>query len=484
MENRESKTVNRKLKKVLLVNCNTEKAPYPIPPLGLCLLAAGIEKSREVSIYDCMFEGIAGLSERVTQFNPDYIGFSIRNIDNTMPDNCVYYVDEQVSIILPIKAMTSARIILGGSGFSIFPKELMEMTKADYGIIGEGEMAFLQLLDALDKGEDVFPSGNLMVRSAEGLHGSDFRHPVIVSDRFPEIDRRINFTPYKERGAYSIQTKRGCAHGCIYCTYPLLEGKQFRTRRPADIVDEIEQAAGRVGDVMFEFVDSTFNDPKGHAEAICREIIRRKLRLRLRTMGINPRNSSEELFELMMKAGFVQIDATPDTASSVMLKNLGKGFDLAEVRQMANSIRKFNLPTMWFFLFGGPGENELTFRETFDFIDQYINPDDLVYMASGLRIYPGTPLEKTALNEQLIRPGQSLLSPLFYFSRDISRDRLVQLIQEASSERINCVYSAETRPSAEMLQDARKLRADQKLTEPMFRTLLRVRKDWKEKGRL
>jgi radical SAM superfamily enzyme YgiQ (UPF0313 family) len=234
---------------------------------------------------------------------------------------------------------------------------------------------------------------------------------------------------------------------------------------------------------MFEFVDSTFNDPKGHAEAICREIIRRKMKVRLRTMGVNPRNSSEEMFELMMEAGFVQIDATPDTASPVMLKNLGKGFHLEEAQQMAAIIRKFNLPTMWFFLFGGPGETDDTVNETLDFIDTYINPDDLVYMAAGLRVYPGTPLEEIAIREKLLQPGQSLLyPPLFYFSEKIPQQRLVQRIREVSAERINCVYSAETRPPAEMLQQAQKLRSEQKLKEPMFRTLLRVRKEWMAKG--
>ena len=114
-----------------------------------------------------MFDEGIDLVNRVLQFNPDYIGFSIRNIDNTMPDNCVYYVDNQISrIILPVKKITSAKIILGGSGFSIFPQELMELTQADYGIVGEGETAFRQLLDSLDKGEDVCPFRNVLVRSA------------------------------------------------------------------------------------------------------------------------------------------------------------------------------------------------------------------------------------------------------------------------------------------------------------------------------
>jgi radical SAM superfamily enzyme YgiQ (UPF0313 family) len=473
------------MKRILLVNCNTEKLPYPVPPLGLCLISAYLEDCWDVSIYDCMFDEGSGLIERVLNFKPDYIGFSIRNIDSTMSDSCTYYIDDLVSrIIHPVSKMTTAKIILGGSGFSIFPQELMEITKADFGIIGEAETIFRELLVSLDNGESVFPSEHLRVGSKGNLIiKGKTNHPELLAERFSTIDLRINFSPYRERSAYSIQTKRGCSHGCIYCTYPILEGTAFRTRNPSDIVDEIEQAHNRLGDIMFEFVDSTFNDPKGHAESICREIIRRKIKVRLRTMGINPRNASEELFELMMQAGFVQIDATPDTASPTLLQTLGKGFSLDEVRQMATIIRRFDLPTMWFFLFGGPGENEATFEETIDFIDNYINPDDLVYMASGLRIYPKTPLEKIAINENVIQPGQSLLiPPVFYFSKEISRDCLVQEINNVSSERVNCVSPSDTRPPLAMMQEAHRIRIEQKLNEPMFRTLLRIRKEWNAKG--
>jgi radical SAM superfamily enzyme YgiQ (UPF0313 family) len=488
------------MKKVLLVNCNTEKIPYPVPPLGLGLIAATLENHYSVRIYDGMFDEGVGLVDTVTRYSPDYIGFSIRNIDSTMSDNPVFYFEDQVSrFILPLKKITSAIFILGGSGFSIFPHELIKLSEVDYGIVGEGEVAFLHLITLLERGESMISGENIVVNDSRQrikktnqsqennstLSGSGDKlvYPVL-SDHFSEIDLRIDFNPYKERGAYPIQTKRGCAHACIYCTYPALEGHLFRTRNPIDIVDEIEQASDRLGDIVFEFVDSTFNDPKGHAESVCREIIRRKLHVRLRTMGINPRNSSEELFSLMIEAGFVQIDATPDTASVAMLKNLGKGFDLQEVQQMGMAIRKFNLPAMWFFLFGGPGENRDTFKETLDFIDSYVNPEDLVYLAQGLRIYPGTLLEKTALQEKVIQPGQSLLFPVYYFSHMISRDELRELINETSVERMHCMVAAGTRPSTEMLKEAYRLRKEQNLTEPMFRTLLRLRKEWKKKGLL
>jgi len=207
--------------------------------------------------------------------------------------------------------------------------------------------------------------------------------------------------------------------------------------------------------------------------------------VRLRTMGINPHHSSEELFELMLAAGFAQIDATPDSASPRLLKNLDKGFSLAEVEKMALMIRKFNIPTMWFFLFGGPGEDEETFHETLDFIDAYISHDDLVYMNAGLRIYPNTPLYEIAVKEGRISAGQKVLQPAAYYFTDlIPANRLDELILEASLVRYNCLPAAQTTPPPEMIAEAVTLRKNSQLTEPMFRTLLHIRKRWREEGRI
>ena len=470
------------MKKVLLVNTNIEKSPYPVPPVGLCLLASALENLFVVKVYDGVIDEGRSLTGLVEDFAPDYIGFSIRNIDDVVAERTIFYIDRIISdFIEPVKKITSVPVILGGSGFSMFPAELIKMTGADYGIVGEGENIFPELLMWLDQGKEITGLPNII--SKKNLQSENTTNAGFLrnfSHRFSEIDRHIDFSPYLQKGVYSVQTKRGCSHGCVYCTYPLIEGKKFRRRNSEDIVDEIEQAYNRLGNITFEFVDSTFNDPKGHAEAICREIINRKLKVRIRTMGINPRNTSEELFELMIKAGFVQIDATPDTASPGLLKLLDKGFDLPEIEKMARLIKKFDLPTMWFFLFSGPGETRDTFRETLDFIDKYVSPDDLVYMNAGLRVYPGTPLYSIALKEGSIQPGQSILQPpFFYYSEKCGREEINNLITEAAKKRSNCLPSSETTPSPEMIKKAIELRNEKGLNEPMFRTLLRIRRKWR-----
>lgn len=469
------------MKKVLLINSNTERFPYPVPPLGLCLLAGAIEDRYQIKVYDGVFDRGERLPEILVEFQPDFVGIGIRNVDDVVADRVIFYPEEIVKrFVVPVREFTSAILIAGGSGFTIFPEELMAYTGADFGIAGEGEWLFPALLDYLSEGVD--PSGLPNIYISAGSDIVKSKGQVAFGQRgflpdYAEMDRYIDFTPYISKGVYSIQTKRGCAHGCIYCTYPRIEGKHFRTRDPYDVAKEIEMVSKRLGKVTFEFVDSTFNDPPGHAEAICRAIISMKLHVRLRTMGINPRNVSDELFLLMKQAGFVQIDATPDSASPKMLKSLRKGFTRRDAEKMALLLRKHDLPAMWFFLFGGPGEDKESFAETLDFIDRFVNPDDLVYLAAGMRIYPGTPLYRVAVREGKIHPGDSVFKPpVFYFSSGLPKDVLDELIRKVSETRYNCIPAAETSPPAEMIKAALALREKMKFDEPMFRSLLRIRK--------
>ncbi len=467
------------MKKVLLVNTNIEKFPYPIPPLGLCLLATSLESFYEVRVYDGVFDEGKALPGLTREFRPDYIGFSIRNIDDVVADRHIFYLDRIISdFISPVRKITLVPVILGGSGFSIFPTEILSLTGADYGIKGEGEVSLPALLQFLDEGKEPAGIPGLYKKIDSGTV-ADFSPPAKgCTVTHSVMERWIDFSTYLSRGVYSIQTKRGCVHHCIYCTYPCIEGKSLRMRDPVDIVAEMENVTERLDDVVIEFVDSTFNEPPGFAETLCREIIRRGLKIRMRTMGINPGNTSAELFELMLKAGFTQIDVTPDSASPSVLRRLGKGFTLKEVRQTADLIRLSGIPSMWFFLFGGPGENVKTFYETLDFIDSYIPANNLVYMNAGLRVYPGTPLHAIAVKEGMICIDDPVLfPPLFYYSNEIGKEKLDQLIKEASITRINCIPALETQPSAELLMEAARIRKEQNLKEPMFRTLLRLRRE-------
>lgn len=466
--------------RVLLVNTNTCRVPYPVAPLGACLLASALRDEFEVRVHDGTFRGAEGLAATVRDFAPDVVGLSVRNVDDMLPRDGAWFLDAvQKEFLEPLRGLTRATLVVGGSAFSLFPRHLMDAWAPDYGIVAEGESSFRDLLRAQRDGGD-----------ASGIPGLAFRRGGEVVVNPPrcssgtlvlpraDVDRWIDFEPYRRLGAYPVQARRGCTHGCIYCTYPNVEGRAYRLRDPEDIADEVAEAAARLPGVTFEFVDSTFNDPPGHAEAICRALARKAPGLRLRTMGVNPGNVTAELLDLMQAAGFAQIDCTPDSASPRMIKAMGKNFRFEELVAAARHIRARRMPTVWFFLFGGPGESTETLRESFDFIDREIDPEDLVLMGVGLRVYPGTPLHRKALRDGVIRADDDLVRPTFYVSPELGYDGVLAHLQAAAATRPNCLPPGENTPSPDMMREALEMRQRQGLAEPMFRTLLRIRRAW------
>jgi len=210
---------------------------------------------------------------------------------------------------------------------------------------------------------------------------------------------------------------------------------------------------------------------------ICREIIDRGLQVRLRTMGVNPARVTTTLVDLMQQAGFTQIDSTPDSASPTMLANLGKNFSLADLRNTAKIIKAKAMPTMWFFLLGGPGENEQTLTETFAFIDDYVDRADMVHITEGLRIFPNTALYDQALKMGTIKPHQSLLSPHFFVEPTLGAQGLSGYITQATKSRPNCIPASASTPSPSMIKEASRRQREGGCKEPMFRTLLRLRRE-------
>ncbi|MCB2208704.1 MAG: radical SAM protein [Bacteroidetes bacterium] len=481
------------MKKILLVNSNTESAPYPVSPLGLCMLATALKNTAyEVKIFDGLWNHVNSGPQNQTislvhvlkDFQPDVIGVSIRNIDDLIMEQSRFYIEEIEDLcITPIKKYGKGITILGGAGFSMFPIELLKRWKFDFGITGAGEESLLTLLHSIENGHPTDNIPGVLVRKSNGQITGSSQFEINTNGSklivpYPEIDTHLNYNPYLTRSSYPIQTKRGCVLKCLYCSYPTIEGKTYQLRTAKDVVDEIESVNKRMPNVVFEFVDSTFNHPPKHAENICREIISRGLSLKLRTMGVTPAGVTPELIYLMRQAGFVQIDCTPDSASDKMLQNLRKDFNRKKLEKVASVLKEADMPTMWFFILGGPGEDDDTLDETFDFIHWFIDERDLVHITEGLRIYPDTGLEEIAIAEGIIKKNESLLKPHFYISKHLGQKKLKTRTKEFTSQHYNCLLSADSTPSKEMIQKALEVRKQKNLTnEPMFRTLLRLRKE-------
>ena len=435
--------------KVLLINSNRELAPWPIIPTGICRVATALDSAGiEVKMLDLTFSEVPqrDVKETIKSFQPGAIGLSIRNIDDVDTRRMRFYIPEiKEQVVAPLKEVApDTPFVLGGSAVGVAPKLLLDFLGADLAVAGDGERAAVRVFQALGKGEDP--------KSIAGTIAPDGKGGLIVNppDRIEELNEFPHSKAYKWIDAkryasygtrYGIQTKRGCDRTCTYCSYPNLEGRSYRLFDPVSVVDEIEDVYKQSGVDRFEFVDSTFNIPRDHAVGILKELAKRKLPVGLDTMGLNPFAVDKELVQAMKDAGFTETSCTPESGSPRIIKALGKQFTTEQVAQAAKVLQEANMPTKWYFMFGAPGENAETIKETFAFIDEHIPPTDLVIVMTGIRVFPGTPLEKACRKEGLVKDDNDLFEP-FWIYGELTCERLQELVAVEVNKRPKCCHAS------------------------------------------
>ncbi len=382
------------------------------------------------------------------EYNPSIVGVSVRNIDNSDAIALRHYTPEAQTIFSAVReAAPFAKVIAGGAAFGVAPESLFRSFGVDYAVAGDGERASVALVDALARGDDVAALSGL-VRQVEGrVHFTPPGEDAALDDLpSPSLHRWIDLKRYERHGAtIPIQTKRGCVYKCVYCTYRNVEGWGYRTRDPERVADEIEELHREAGIKSFDFVDSTFNSPPGHALEVCEAIIRRKLRLHLDTTNFTPAAASDELLSAMRRAGFRTLGITAESASDPVLEKLEKGFNAAKARQVAERVEKHGIRALWIFLVGGPGENAQTLEETLSFAEWRLKRGDAVYLTVGLRIYPGTTLQRIAIAEGVVTNEDALLDPTFYFSPGLTFDTAVTRIKSFARNHPRFMFSADSR---------------------------------------
>ena len=428
------KPVYRCRMKVLLISPNIEFLPDPIFPLGLAYIAAALRnRGDDYQILDLCFVGDikASIHAGVRAYQPDIVGLSLRNLDNVSYPNYLSYLPFYREIVNTIRQFTKSRILVGGSAFSLMPQEIFDYLDADFGIVGEGESAIVKLLDDIVRADQ---RGELLERCV--IRDCDVG-VIEKLDEFPAPDRSgIDSAAYLKLGGMgNIQTKRGCPFNCIYCTYPIIEGRQVRLRSPKHICDEIESLIDMGIQHLF-IVDNEFNYPVEHAQFVCHEIIRRQLQIKWSGYA-NPKFIQPKLVELMRESGCTGIEFGSDAANPFMLENMGKAFTLEEMRRASEICHQFDLSFCHSLLLGGPGESMQTVQQTMDAIID-MSPTAVVCMV-GIRVFPGTQLFDIAVKEGVLQADEDLLEPFFYLSPAIA-DKILPFVEKFSKQHPTWIF--------------------------------------------
>ncbi len=391
------------------------------------LMAAG----HEVRQFDWLAAGrdAGQLEQTIGAFGPEVVAISIRNIDRI--DSLVESADawelkEARDVVAWVRQFTKAPVLVGGAAVSVMPHEVRQYVGADQAVPGEGEGVIVEAVAAVTKDRSL-PA--LWPVAQERLCGARQCAPC--------FDPTLVAYYWDKSGIIGLQSKRGCPYHCCYCTYPDLEGTQFRAREVEAVIADLERLKRESHvDTVF-FVDSVFNDPQGQYLQLVEMIAARNLGVRWASY-MSPRGLTLEALKLCRRAGLYAVELGTDATTDTTLEGMGKPFRWAEVEQTNRMLVQTQIACAHFVIFGGPQETAATVREGLDNIARL---DHCVVLAfSGVRIYPRSPLHRRAVAEHLVHETDSLFDPVYYVSPLVDKVWMEQQVSQSWAGRRDRIF--------------------------------------------
>lgn len=210
-------------------------------------------------------------------------------------DNPVTHAMKMVRRVHPEKL-----IVAGGYSATFWDEETLRLTPTDVVVRGEGELTMLCLVEAVRKGEKY--------RIVPGISwlkdDTVYKTPPAKLIDLNTLPRPIRLQ-HEPVDWLMINSSRGAmVNVLLFNLRPIWGGKRgnwWRGRTPLSVVDEIS-AEHEKGFHNFQFADDDFigTDPS-RAEEIAREIIKRKLDVKLR-FDARVNEIKKPLFEILKEA--------------------------------------------------------------------------------------------------------------------------------------------------------------------------------------
>ena len=256
----------------------------PIEHLGLMSIAASARsKGIQVEVINGMVAGHSSIEQTWQAIlaaarhvgAPRLIGFT--NIDTfgevqSLIQRCRQHWDD-------------TKIVLGHNFATLNYKRLLQdESDIDYVVLGEGEVSFALLAEAVLNNRPVASVPGLAWRSGDGA--VDSTPPVAVAmDDLPRPARDELPAVLREGFAAAVFTTRGCLYRCTFCgtgaTSDLLGRDRYRLRSIEGVVDEIEYLIKDFGIDFVSISDDLFLAKHARMQERARlfadEILRRKL---------------------------------------------------------------------------------------------------------------------------------------------------------------------------------------------------------------
>lgn len=430
--------------KVLLVHPPTPTRSSCRFPLGLGYIAAVLHKAgHEVEVLD-----LAAMNSNEADTENLLRSKSYEICAITGLSGHYKYIKKITS--LSKKSNPSAKIIIGGVGFSSMPQLFMEKTECDVGVIREGEETIIELLGSIKRKEPLSnirgiwyrEDGRIIASAPRGRIKDLDKLPFPQWDLFPiekYLDQKI-FEAKKNTRAISMVASRGCPFDCTFCFRDF--GRETFRRSVENIISEIKELQSRYGVKYISFVDELFNSTDKYVNDFCDRLIDENISIKWDCRG-RVDLVNEDLIRKMKRAGCVYMGYGVESANEIVLQNMRKRITIPTVKKAVDLSKKYGIKVSCCFMIGMLGETEKTFQETVDFIKK--NDLHKNYGFFYTTPFPGTELFGKALEMGLIKDLEKYVESLGethkpYINLTSMSDELLGSLKKKADDEIRLDY--------------------------------------------
>jgi len=330
----------------------------------------------------------------IADYSPDMIGM-------TIPFSCQHYIGHDIARTIK-QHFPTIPIISGGNHVTAVPEKI-DPTLFDYRIVGEGEYAFLGLVEALNQGKDL---GEI-----PGIYGISKEQCAYIENLdslpFPAIDLLPLEKLWKKGKRWIIMVaSRGCVYDCVFCSIHTIMGYKIRRRSVENVITEIRhwKELFNVREIYFEDDNLTTNTV--WAKDLFRKIAKQKFGIRFYVRnGIRADSIDHELLVLMKRAGFQDFMIAPETGSQRILDEvIGKKMSLKDSENAVELAHEVGLGVNTFFVIGLPQETMEDLQATLEYAKYLKQKGCAGFWISTATPYPGTRLYSYCIERGLIDP--------------------------------------------------------------------------------
>jgi len=317
----------------------------------------------------------------IGMYNPDIVGTTA--MDVTYPS---------ATKILKIAKDINSDIVtvLGGPSITIRP-QMARKKFIDYAIVGEGEEAFVSLVNNIKKGsyDNLKNIKGVCLWDDNNFYIGE-RAPYIDANKYSKPARDIlSFKKYDSDVYGDIMTSRGCPFKCYYCNAPIVSGTQVRYRKIKNVIEEITEVHENYGTRYFHFYDDVFTLNKNRTMKLLTELEKCNLDIRF---WCNTRTDllDTDIVKSLKSAGCDEVAIGIESGSDRILKLINKKITVKQIKECIELLNKWDMGWSAFIMLGFPMETEEDIRKTIKLMEEIDPPRGFVI--SLFTPYYGTPL--------------------------------------------------------------------------------------------